>query len=254
MRAPLIAGNWKMNGSKRDARALLGGVAAGAASLQGAEVAVCPPFPYLALGEAELADSVVCLGAQDVSTESAGAYTGEVAAAMLAEFGCRYVICGHSERRDYHAESDTLIARKLQAVIANGMRPILCVGETLEQRERGETEAVIGAQLDGVLGVVGIETFADLELAYEPVWAIGTGKTATPAQAQQVHAFVRAKLGVSDRRIAQGVRILYGGSMKPGNAAELLAQPDIDGGLIGGASLDVDDFLAICRAAEAAAG
>ncbi|KXX63840.1 triose-phosphate isomerase [Marichromatium gracile] len=254
MRAPLIAGNWKMNGSKRDAQLLFGGVTAGAASLRGVEVAVCPPFPYLALGEAELADGVVRLGAQDVSAESAGAYTGEVAAAMLAEFGCRYVICGHSERREYHAESDTLIARKLQSVIASGMRPILCIGETLEQRECGETEAVIAAQLDGVLQVAGIEVFAALDIAYEPVWAIGTGKTATPEQAQQVHAFVRARIAASDQRIAQGLRILYGGSMKPGNAAELLAQPDIDGGLIGGASLDADDFLAICRAAEAAAG
>ncbi|WP_369613407.1 triose-phosphate isomerase [Marichromatium sp. PS1] len=254
MRAPLIAGNWKMNGSKRDAQLLFGGVSAGAASLQGVEVTVCPPFPYLALGEAELADGVVRLGAQDVSAESAGAYTGEVAAAMLAEFDCRYVICGHSERREYHAESDALIARKLQSVIASGMRPILCIGETLEQRERGETEAVIAAQLDGVLQVAGIEVFAALDIAYEPVWAIGTGKTATPEQAQQVHAFVRARIAASDQRIAQKLRILYGGSMKPGNAAELLAQPDIDGGLIGGASLDVDDFLAICRAAEAAAG
>lgn len=250
MRTPLIAGNWKMNGSKASAEPLLRGVLAGSQAIRKAEIAVCVPFPYLALAEQCLAGSAVRWGAQNLSTEASGAYTGEVSGGMLADFGCAYVICGHSERREYYGETDALIAHKLMRAADSGLIPILCVGETLEQRERGETEAVIAGQLDGVIAEIGVAAFASIEVAYEPVWAIGTGKTATPEQAQAVHAFIRGQIADHDAAIAQGVRILYGGSMKPGNAAELLAQPDIDGGLIGGASLDAGDFLAICQAGE----
>jgi triosephosphate isomerase len=198
-----------------------------------------------------LAGSQVRLGAQNVSTEESGAFTGEVSASMLADFGCHYVICGHSERRALYGEDDATIARKLAAGHSKGVRPILCVGETLEDREGGNTESVIASQLDGIIAVGGIETFGVIEVAYEPVWAIGTGKTATPEQAQEVHAFIRARLAAHSAGIADGVRILYGGSMKASNAAELLAQPDIDGGLIGGASLVADEFLAIALAGDA---
>lgn len=254
MRRPLIAGNWKMNGSRASVAALLSGVVSGAAAMRRADVALCPPFPFLAMAEQALAGSRVALGAQNVCTEAAGAFTGEVAAGMLAEFGCRYVICGHSERRQYYGEDDTIIARKLAAVHGQGMRPILCVGETLDQRERDETEEVIAGQIDAIVQHLGIEVFARLEIAYEPVWAIGTGRTATPEQAQSVHAFIRARIAARDAAIAGAVRLLYGGSMKAANARELLAQPDIDGGLIGGASLDVGEFLAICEAGEASVG
>jgi triosephosphate isomerase len=250
MRQPLIAGNWKMNGSKSSAESLLNGVVAGARGISKTEIAVCVPYPYLYLGEQLLAGSSVQLGAQNVCTESGGAFTGEVAGSMLADFGCRYVICGHSERREYYGEDDAAIAKKLIRAAESGLTPILCVGETLQQRERGETDAVIAGQLDGVLEHVGIDAFAKIEIAYEPVWAIGTGMTATPDQAQAVHAFIRGRIADRSASIGAGVRILYGGSMKPGNAVELLAQPDIDGGLIGGASLNAEDFLAICQAGE----
>lgn len=253
MTQPLVAGNWKMNGSKAETSALMTGILAGASDLSGVEVAICPPFPYLSLAESSLAGTPVRLGAQNLCTEAVGAYTGEVSAAMLADVGCLYVICGHSERREYYGETDEIIAKKLLAAIAQGLRPILCVGETLEQRERGETEAVIGAQIDVALSVAGVSTFGQLDVAYEPVWAIGTGKTATPEQAQEVHAFIRGRVSKSGAEIGRELRILYGGSMKPANAAELLAQPDINGGLIGGASLNAEDFLAICRAAKASA-
>jgi triosephosphate isomerase len=250
MRQPLIAGNWKMNGSKSSAESLLNGVVAGARGISKTEIAVCVPYPYLYLGEQLLAGSSVHLGAQNVCTESGGAFTGEVAGSMLADFGCRYVICGHSERREYYGEDDAAIAKKLIRAAESGLTPILCVGETLQQRERGETDAVIAGQIDGVLEHVGIDAFAKIEIAYEPVWAIGTGMTATPDQAQAVHAFIRGRIAGRSASIGAGVRILYGGSMKPGNAVELLAQPDIDGGLIGGASLNAEDFLAICQAGE----
>lgn len=250
MPQPLVAGNWKMNGSKADAQALLAGITAGMGDVSDADVAVCPPFPYLALAESVLAGSAVALGAQNLCTEEVGAYTGEVSASMLVDLGCNYVICGHSERREYYSETDEIIARKLIAAIGKGLRPILCVGETLEQREQGQTESVIGDQIKAALAIAGVDAFAALDIAYEPVWAIGTGKTATPDQAQAVHAFIRAQVAAASADIAQDLRILYGGSMKPGNAAELLAQPDINGGLIGGASLNADDFLAICRAAK----
>jgi len=254
MRRPLIAGNWKMNGTKSSAEALLSGVVSGATSVSKAEIAVCVPFPLLYLGEQLLAGSDVQLGAQNVSTESGGAYTGEVSAAMLVDFGCRYVICGHSERREYYGETDEIIAKKVSASIAAGMTPILCVGETLQQREDGLAEQVIGSQIKGVLSRIGIDAFDRLEIAYEPVWAIGTGKTASPEQAQDAHVFIRSQVAEESAAIAEKIRILYGGSMKAANARELLSQADIDGGLIGGASLVADDFLVICQAGDLAAG
>ena len=253
MRRPLIAGNWKMNGTKTSAHALVSGVLAGAEKLVQVEVALCPSFPFLDLAERLLAGGAVRLGAQNVCTQGGGAYTGEVSAEMLAEFGCRYVICGHSERREYYGEDEEVIAKKLEMVMVNGMTPILCVGETLEQRDQGRTQEVIANQVDGIISRNGIQSFSRLEIAYEPVWAIGTGKTATPEQAQDVHEFIRQRIAAHDQEIASKIRILYGGSMKPGNALDLLSQQDIDGGLIGGASLVVEDFLAICQAGESVA-
>lgn len=253
MRQPLIAGNWKMNGTRASAESLIQGVLAGSSGMSKAEIAVCVPFVFLEAGQRLLAGSAVRIGAQNVSVEASGAYTGEISAGMLNEFGCRYVICGHSERREYYGETDTIVAKKLAMVVSAGMTPILCVGETLEQREQGFMEPVIAGQIDAIIEANGIESFGRIEIAYEPVWAIGTGKTATPEQAQEVHAFIRRRIAAHDAAIAEKVRILYGGSMKPSNAAELLSMPDIDGGLIGGASLVVEDFLAICQAGETAA-
>lgn len=253
MRQPLIAGNWKMNGTKASVRQLLAGIVDGAGAISRSEIAVCPPFPFLQMAEEALAGSPVRLGAQNVSTEESGAFTGEVSAMMLADFGCHYVICGHSERRSLYGEDDAIIAKKLAAARGKGLTPILCVGETLEERERGETESVIATQLDEIIHIGGIAAFGAMELAYEPVWAIGTGMTATPDQAQAVHAFIRGRLAGHSQAIADKIRILYGGSMKASNAPELLVQPDIDGGLIGGASLDAEEFLAIARAGDAAA-
>lgn len=250
MRQPLIAGNWKMNGTKASAQALLSGVVTGAASISKAEIVVCPPFPFLSLSEQLLTSSSVQLGAQTVSTESSGAYTGEVSASMLAEFGCRYVIIGHSERREYYGETDEIVAKKLSACLAQGLTPILCVGESLQQREQNQTESVIAGQIDGIVSRIGIDAFNQIEIAYEPIWAIGTGMTATPEQAQAVHAFIRQRIAKDSQVIAEKIRILYGGSMKAANAHDLLSQPDIDGGLIGGASLVADDFLAICQAGD----
>ena len=253
MRRPLIAGNWKMNGTKASVEALLAGVVGGASGVRHSELAVCPPFPFLQMAEKALAGSDVRLGAQNVSTEDGGAFTGEVSASMLAEFGCRYAICGHSERRALYGENSAIIARKLAAAYRKGLTAILCIGETLEERERGDTDKVIADQLDGILDLGGIEAFDVIELAYEPVWAIGTGKTATPEQAQEVHAFIRNRLAGHSQPVAEKIRILYGGSMKASNAPELLGQPDIDGGLIGGASLNAEDFLAIGKAGDEAA-
>jgi triosephosphate isomerase len=249
MRRPLVAGNWKMNGTRTSINALMDGVVTGAAGLAAVDVAVCPPFVYLPQVHAQLATSQVALGAQNVSQEKSGAFTGEIAADMLKDMGCAYVIVGHSERRALYGESDDLVARKYAAVQQSGMTPVLCVGELLEERERNETEAVIARQLDAVLNASGIASFAHAVIAYEPVWAIGTGKTATPQQAQDVHAFIRARLRKLDGKIADGVRILYGGSVKGSNAAEIFAMADVDGGLIGGASLKADEFITICRAA-----
>ncbi len=247
MRGILIAGNWKMNGSLAANASLLEGVRAGAVQSR-AELAVCVPAPYLAQVQALLSGSSVAWGAQDLSTHESGAYTGEVAAGMLVDFGCKYVIVGHSERRSYHGETDEVVARKAVAALAAGLTPIVCVGETLEQRDQGETDAVVARQLAPVLDEVGTR-LADIVIAYEPVWAIGTGKTATPDMAQQVHGQIRSLLAQRDPAAAAKVKILYGGSMKPDNAKDLLSMEDIDGGLIGGASLKAADFLAIAQAA-----
>lgn len=248
MRRKLVAGNWKMHGSLAENEGLLVGILAGIAGVK-TDVAVCVPFPYLAQAQAKLAGSAIALGAQNLSQHGKGAFTGEVSAAMLREFGCKYVIVGHSERRALFGESDEAVAEKFVAAQAAGLIPILCVGETLGERESGVTEAVVARQLDAVIVKSGVGALADAVVAYEPVWAIGTGKTATPEQAQAVHAFIRGKIAALDPAVAQGLIIQYGGSMKASNAAELLSQPDIDGGLIGGASLVAEEFLAICRAA-----
>ena len=245
MRRKLVAGNWKMNGSHSANAELLAGIAA--ARPFACDVAVCVPFPYLSETAVALTGTDLRWGAQDVSVHPQGAYTGEVSAAMLAEFGCRYAIVGHSERRQFHAETDQLVADKAKAALARGLTPIVCVGETLAQREAGETEAVVKRQLSAVIHTLG-HCAAEMVVAYEPVWAIGTGRVATPEQAQAVHALLRAQLKAATPQ-ADGMKILYGGSMKPDNAASLLAQADIDGGLIGGASLKAADFIAICRAA-----
>ncbi len=249
MRRPFVAGNWKMNGDRAGARKLAAGVAEGVSGLNGVEVAVCPPYVHIPEVVEVLSGAVVSVGAQDVAKESNGAYTGEVSAVMLKEF-CRYVIVGHSERRQYYCEDDEIVAAKFAAAQGEGLVPILCVGETLEEREADRTEQVIRAQLDAVLERNGVAAFSDAVIAYEPVWAIGTGRTASPDQAQAVHRFIREHLAAQDAGVAEGVRILYGGSVKPGNAAELFAMPDIDGGLIGGASLVVEDFVTICRSAQ----
>jgi triosephosphate isomerase len=250
MRKPLIAGNWKMNGSLDSVRTLLEGIKDGMTAVQNAEVAVCPSYVFIAETERLLTGSEIGWGGQDLSTETSGAFTGEVAASMLKDFGCRYVIVGHSERRTYHKESDELVAKKYAVARAAGLVPILCVGETLEEREQEITEAVVARQLDAVIELEGVDALKDGVIAYEPVWAIGTGKTATPEQAQEVHAFIRGRVADKSAEVADGLRILYGGSMKPGNAKELIGKPDIDGGLIGGASLKAEDFLGICAAAN----
>lgn len=247
MRNKLVIGNWKMHGSLADNLGLLHQVRAGATELQ-AGVAVCVPYPYLAQARSALDGSAVSWGAQDVSEYKSGAYTGEVSAAMLVDFGCRYVLVGHSERRSFYGDTDQVVAAKAAAALAQGLTPVVCVGETLEEREAGITAAVVGRQLDAVLERCGVAALAKAVLAYEPVWAIGTGKTASPAQAQEVHQQIRARVAAQNAQVAAGVQILYGGSVKPGNAAELFAQADIDGGLIGGASLVAKDFLAICAA------
>lgn len=247
MRRKLIAGNWKMHGNLVDNEALLRGILAGMGDVK-AGVAVCVPFPYLAQAKARLAGSKIAWGAQNLSQHAKGAYTGEVSASMLNDFECKYVIVGHSERRAIYGESDELVAEKYAAAQAAGLVPILCVGETLEERESGVTEAVVARQIDAVLEKSGVISLANAVIAYEPVWAIGTGRTATPEQAQAVHAFIRGKIRGLDAEVADHLVIQYGGSVKGANAAELFTQPDIDGGLIGGASLSAEEFLAICRA------
>ncbi|QYF92389.1 triose-phosphate isomerase [Massilia sp. PAMC28688] len=249
MRRKLVVGNWKMNGSLATNASLLAGIAEGLGE-NSAYCAVCAPAPYLAQCQALLSGSEIGWGAQDVSAHAAGAYTGEVSASMLADVGCGYVIVGHSERRAYHGESSELVANKTVAALEAGLTPIVCVGETLAEREAGQTSAVVAGQLQAVLDAIG-ERMSDIVIAYEPVWAIGTGKTATPAMAQEVHQQLRAQLAGQNKEAAEAVQILYGGSMKPDNAAELMAQPDIDGGLIGGAALKASDFLAIIAAGSA---
>ncbi|KAF1718118.1 triose-phosphate isomerase [Pseudoxanthomonas yeongjuensis] len=248
MRRKIVAGNWKLHGSRDFATRLVAELVAGL-PLEGVEMVVLPPLPYLGDLIEDFERHAISFGAQDVSSNEKGAYTGEVSAAMLVDVGARYGLVGHSERRQYHAESSELVAAKFRAAKNAGLVPILCVGETLEQREAGQTEAVISAQLEPVLDLVGVEAFAGAVVAYEPVWAIGTGRTASPEQAQAVHAFIRGVVKGRDARIADSLPLLYGGSVKPDNAAELFAQADVDGGLVGGASLVAGDFLAIARAA-----
>ncbi|MCP3657326.1 triose-phosphate isomerase [Herbaspirillum sp.] len=248
MRRKLVAGNWKMNGSLAANAALVAGIKEGLPA-DACDVAVCVPAPYLAQVQGAVAGSAVVLGAQDMSAHASGAFTGEVSAAMLQEFGVQYVILGHSERRAYHGESDAAVAAKTVAALKAGLVPVVCVGETLEQREAGQTNEIVGGQLDVVLAALSVEEAARIVVAYEPVWAIGTGKTATPEMAQEVHAMLRARLGAKSAEAAAKVRVLYGGSMKPDNAGQLLAMADIDGGLIGGAALKAADFLAIIKAA-----
>lgn len=249
MRKILVAGNWKLNGSLAKTESLINNILSGMGSVKAADVAVCPPYPYLATAQSLLKGSAVYLGGQNVSDQDGGAYTGEVSAAMLKEFGCHYVIVGHSERRSLFAESDEFTARKFAAAQTAGLVPILCLGELLEERESGITEEVVARQLDAVINLSGVASLENSVIAYEPVWAIGTGKTASPEQAQAVHEFIRNRIAGHNGAVAEKVQILYGGSVKPDNAAELFAKADIDGGLIGGASLQAEDFLGICGAA-----
>ncbi|MFN3714680.1 MAG: triose-phosphate isomerase [Alcanivoracaceae bacterium] len=249
-RTPLVAGNWKMNGCRAMAAELAAAVAAGAPA--GVDILLCPPLVYLDTVSAALSGSMVQLGAQNVAASDDGAFTGEVSAAMLVDVGCRWVLVGHSERRALYGETSELVADKFFQALDAGLLPVLCVGETLEQRQAGSTEAIVAAQLEAVFGRAEPAQMATAVIAYEPVWAIGTGQTATPEQAQQVHAFIRARLaGAFGQSLASSVRLLYGGSVKADNAASLFASADIDGGLIGGASLDAATFLAICQAATA---
>jgi len=248
MRPKLVVGNWKMNGSRANNATLLAGIVEGLGQGK-AQAAVCVPAPYLQQCADTLAGSELAWGAQDVSVHASGAYTGEVAASMLSDFGCRYVIVGHSERRAYHGETDQQVAQKAVAALNAGLTPIVCVGETLDQREAGQTNVVVNKQLSAVLELLDGAAVQRIVVAYEPVWAIGTGKTATPAMAQEVHAELRSQLRARSLDAGEKVAILYGGSMKPDNAAELMAQADIDGGLIGGAALKAADFLAIINAA-----
>jgi len=252
MRVKLVAGNWKMNGSLATSQALLKAILPPLAALDWARYAVCAPFPYLAAVGHALRGSSVGLGAQDLSQFDEGAYTGAVSGAMLADCGCRYVIVGHSERRTVFGETDDVVAAKYAQALKHGLTPILCVGEVLAERESGVTEAVVARQLDAVTGRCGTQALSRGVVAYEPVWAIGTGKTASPGEAQAVHAFIRGRVRGADAGTAEALQILYGGSVKAGNAAQLFAMPDVDGGLIGGASLVADEFVAICRAAQSA--
>jgi triosephosphate isomerase len=248
-RQKLVVGNWKMHGTLAGNLALLHALRGGCEGLL-AKMGVCVPFPYLAQARAVLQGSLVSWGAQTLSEHALGAYTGEVSAAMLGDFGCRFVLVGHSERRALFGEGNELVAAKFEAALKAGLTPILCVGETLAQREAGVTAEVVAEQLDAVIARSGVAALASAVVAYEPVWAIGTGRTATPDQAQEVHGQIRARIASADANVAAGLQILYGGSVKASNAAELFAKPDIDGGLIGGASLVASDFLAICVAAS----
>lgn len=251
MRRKLVVGNWKMYGRLARNQALLQAILAGVRDLDKADYAVCVPYPYLAQAQSLLQGSNVAWGAQNLSPQEEGAYTGEVAPGMLVDFACSYAIIGHSERRGLFHESNEIAAAKFDATIKAGIKPIFCVGETLAERESGITEEVVAAQLDAVLNLAGAQNLARAVFAYEPVWAIGTGKTASPQQAQTIHAFIRQRIAQHNSQVAQSLCILYGGSVKAANAAELFGMPDIDGGLIGGASLVAEEFVAICRAAQA---
>ena len=253
MRRPIVAGNWKMHGTRSENARLIEEITSrypADMAAEAGECVICPPYVYLQeVGRLLRESSAIVLGAQDVCADAQGAFTGEVSATMLKDVGCQYVIVGHSERRLLYRESDQLVARKFAAAHAKALVPILCVGEQLADRETGRTREVVARQLDAVLELCGTRTLANAVIAYEPVWAIGTGRNATPDQAQEVHAFIRARIGAQDDTIAASTRILYGGSVKASNAAELFAMPDVDGGLIGGASLKADEFLAILAAA-----
>jgi triosephosphate isomerase len=251
MRRPLVAGNWKMNGDLQSTADLINGIIAGRDSVTNAEVLVCPPY-ILIPRAAELLQGRddIELGAQDLDINSNGAFTGQISASMITDAGCKYVIVGHSERRTLYGESDADVAVKFKVAQEGSLVPILCIGETLEEREAGKTETVVARQVKAVIDECGVTSLANSVIAYEPVWAIGTGKTATPEQAQDVHAFIRSIISEYDGELAQKIRILYGGSMNPGNAESLIGMADIDGGLIGGASLKADSFLDICRAAN----
>ena len=250
MRQPLVAGNWKMHGTRAENASLVSALLDLVQPEKRAEIMVCPPFPYLLETGRLLKDSGIALGAQSVCAEAQGAFTGEVSAAMLKDVGCAYVLVGHSERRQLFGESDDLVARKFVAAQSHGLVPVLCVGETLEEREAGQTLNVVSRQLEAVLAVSGVRSLGRAVIAYEPVWAIGTGRTASSEQAQEVHATIRAKVAGLDATIGGSVRILYGGSVKASNARELFAMPDIDGGLVGGASLKADEFARICAGAD----
>ena len=250
MRGRLVAGNWKSNGDLAANQLLLGHLRAAAAGLKGVDCVVCAPYPYLFQIQQLLAGSTLTWGGQDVSQFGAGAYTGAVTAAMLREFGCRYAIVGHSERRSIFGENNAMVAAKFGAALQAGLTPMLCVGETLQERESGAMEQVVGAQIDAVVAAAGVAALGKAVVAYEPVWAIGTGKTATPEQAQAVHAFIRSRIAAQDAVVAAELKILYGGSVKAANAAQLFAMTDIDGGLIGGAALVAEEFMAICKAAQ----
>jgi triosephosphate isomerase len=250
MRQPLVAGNWKMHGSRVENANLVRSFLDLMRNEPRAEVLLCPPFVYLLEIGRMLKDTDVRLGAQSVCAEPQGAFTGEISAGMLKDVGCRYVLVGHSERRQIYGESDTLVARKFVAAQSQGLVPVLCVGETLEEREAERTHEVVSRQLEAVLAVTGVRAMAKAVVAYEPVWAIGTGRNATPEQAQEVHALIRGKVAALDGTIAGSLRILYGGSVKASNAQDLFSMPDIDGGLVGGASLKADEFAHICAAAD----
>ena len=250
MRTPLIAGNWKMNGSRESIKELINGVVEGAKSLNGVEVAVCPSTIHIADVMAVAAGTNVAVGSQDSCTALKGAFTGETSIDMIKDMGCQYGIIGHSERRTMYGDTDAVVAEKFAVVKNSGLMPIFCIGETLEERESGITEEVCARQIDAVFAAEGDNAFENSVIAYEPVWAIGTGKTASPEQAQAVHAFIRQHIAKRNADIAEKVQILYGGSMNPANAKELLGQTDIYGGLIGGASLKADDFMAVCQAGQ----
>lgn len=250
MRRKIVAGNWKMHGSRAEAAALLKGIKEGARAYSAVSILVFPSFVHLQLAENQLADSVIAWGGQNLYLGKAGAFTGEISGLMLVDYGCQYVLVGHSERRLLFHEDAIVVAEKFKAAIEFGLQPVLCVGETQQQREQGQTEAVIAEQLQAVLQLVGADVFRLAVIAYEPVWAIGTGLTASPLQAQAVHEYIRSLLTEYSIDVANTVRILYGGSVKADNAVELFAMPDIDGGLVGGASLDAKSFLAICQAAN----
>ena len=247
MRKTIIAGNWKMNASKDSVKSLIGGILSGMEGVN-SEVLVCVPFPYLSQVELLIEGSNLKLGAQNININASGAFTGEISADMIKDFGAKHVIVGHSERRSLFGETSSIVAEKTKAALGSGLTPLLCVGESLEHRESGKTEAVVEEQINAVIELLGIDSFHNIIVAYEPVWAIGTGMTATPEQAQAVHLFIRNLLGESSENIAQKTPILYGGSMNAGNAVELISCPDIDGGLIGGAALKAEDFLQICKA------